>query len=719
MKRRQVLSALGAPFRAVGGGVKALAMRWSGQARSWWALRMPRSKFDYGKEVGDGRSSSIVVAVVNWMARTFPEAPLIVVEKKPDGSREQKVGHDLTQRLENPNPYYSGPLLWMATIVDWALSGNAYWLKVRSRADKVVQLWWVPSSMIEPRWPNDGLTFISHYDYKPDPARAAVAYDPRDVVHFRYGIDPLNTRKGLSQLRSLLREIFTDDEAANMTASLMRNIGVPGVLIAPDTPNVSVDKEGAMEIKDDFMAKVGGDKRGEPLVMTAPTKITMMSFSPEQMELKSIRRIPEERVTAVYGVAAVVVGLGAGLDRSTFNNFHEAREAGYEQNIIPTQRLMAADLKTQLLPDFDTNPSLDVAFDLTQVRVLQPDMDNLWERVNKGVNGGWFTVGQALREVGKKAGPEHDIYLRPMHIVEVAASKEGARSEDFPAMTNSAAQLIRAGFDPAEVLEALGLPPMTHLGLPPITVQPPPLDEGKSLKASFPDQLALTRRRLAQRFEGDLAKFFKGQSGRVRERMSGALGRNGKSALTANELLPTDEDGLLSAALRPLYLLALESGWETAGRAFGLGAEFAYDQPQIVAAIEAAQGRAERINGGTRRRISEALEAGTVAGYSLNQIADGVPGDDFRGLFARVEEGYKDFPLAVATTEAMWATNMGAASLYRVSGYQKVQMVDGGDHEPCASRNGRVVSIDAGMAASGEEHPHGTLSLVPVGGEGP
>ena len=47
------------------------------------------------------------------------------------------------------------------------------------------------------------------------------------------GIDPNNTRKGLSPLASLYREIFTDDEAANMTASLMRNIGVPGVVLSP------------------------------------------------------------------------------------------------------------------------------------------------------------------------------------------------------------------------------------------------------------------------------------------------------------------------------------------------------------------------------------------------------------------------------------------------------------------------------------------------------
>jgi hypothetical protein len=33
-------------------------------------------------------------------------------------------------------------------------------------------------------------------------------------VHFRFGLDPDDPRKGYSPLKSVLREVFTDDEAA-------------------------------------------------------------------------------------------------------------------------------------------------------------------------------------------------------------------------------------------------------------------------------------------------------------------------------------------------------------------------------------------------------------------------------------------------------------------------------------------------------------------------
>jgi phage portal protein BeeE len=41
-------------------------------------------------------------------------------------------GHPLSALLENPNSFYAGTQLWMASIFSWCIAGNAYWLKVRN-----------------------------------------------------------------------------------------------------------------------------------------------------------------------------------------------------------------------------------------------------------------------------------------------------------------------------------------------------------------------------------------------------------------------------------------------------------------------------------------------------------------------------------------------------------------------------------------------------------
>ena len=39
-------------------------------------------------------------------------------------------------------------------------------------------------------------------------------------------------------------------------------------------------------------------------------------------------------------------------------------------------------------------------YDIQSVRALQPDVDNLYKRVNMGVAGGWITIGEARQVVG-------------------------------------------------------------------------------------------------------------------------------------------------------------------------------------------------------------------------------------------------------------------------------------------------------------------------------
>jgi len=385
---------------------------------------LPRTKFDFAAEVGDGTGSSTVMAPLLWVARTFPEAPPALWEKLASGQEEPVRDHPLLRLLERPNGFYTGVVMWMATMLDWSVDGNAYWLKLRDRGGRVVELWWAPHWMIEPR--GDEQTLISHYEYRV--SGSPWLLPPDDVVHFRFGLDRDDPRKGQSPLKSVLREVFTDDEAANFTASLLRNMGVPGLVVSPDGA-ASPSPEDVAAVRAELKARVGGDSRGEAIVMSGPTKVQQFGFSPEQLLLKELRRIPEERVTAVLGVPAIVAGLGAGLDRSTFTNMAEAREAAYESGIIPTQRIISEDVRWQLLPEFEPDPFMwRFGFDLSKVRVLQEDLYRQAQRLNLAVNGGWGEVAEARRAMGLEVRDTDRIYLRPANMVEVPVDGGGPRA---------------------------------------------------------------------------------------------------------------------------------------------------------------------------------------------------------------------------------------------------------------------------------------------------
>lgn len=385
----------------------------------WRMLMLPSSRFDYAGAVGDGTGSSTVAAVLNWIARTFPEAPPALWKEDAYGQEEQILHHPMLHLLRKPNDYYTGLILWMATVVDYVVDGNAYWLKIRDQLGEVVQLWWVPHWMMEPR--GDETTLITHYDYTPNSEPVRISSD--DVVHFRFGLDPNDPKKGYSQLKSVLREVFTDDEAANFTASLLRNMGVPGLVISPEKGTV-LNPSDADAMKEYVREKFGGDKRGEAMVMTGPTQIEQFGFSPDQLNLRDLRRIPEERVSAATGIPAIVVGFGAGLERSTFTNMGEARAAAYEAGLIPTQRILSEEVLFQLLTDFEPDVfTFRFAFDLRHVRVLQEDLYRLVQRHDLAVRGGWEKVSEARRALGLTVDPAggDDVYLRMLNIYPAAS----------------------------------------------------------------------------------------------------------------------------------------------------------------------------------------------------------------------------------------------------------------------------------------------------------
>lgn len=690
MDRGKVLRLATAPLRLLRKALTAMVS----PPRALGMLLLPRTRYDYARDVGDGLGSSVVVAPVLWAARAFPEAPLALWRRLPDGEMERVGEHPLLDLVEYPNPYYSGPLLWMATVVDFMVTGNAYWAKVRDRRGQVTELWYIPAPLIEPVRPPDGSAYISHYEYRA--GVQLVRLEPSDVVHFRYGIDPNNTAKGLSPLASLLREIFTDDEAANFTASLLRNLGVPGVVIAPKDPDQEIPEEEAETIKLKWKQRFGGDNRGEPLVLGGPVQVMPLGFSPGEMDLKALRRIPEERVSAVLGVPAIVAGLGAGLDRSTFANYAEAREAAYESLIIPMQRLLAAELQTQLLPEFERDyRSFRVGFDLSNVRVLQEDVNRAAERWAVLVRNGIATRGEARAAFGLPVDDEvDDVYLVPVNVVPERASRQ-------PAQLTPEARALR-------------------------------------LKAvrERERRLVLALRRDAERLEAvfarELEREFEGLGRRAEEAylaVAAPKARGGNGTKQDEGLDAALIDAIIAAmriedwqatALTPLferhYLRVLEATVDTINAVLELGVDLPdYVQRNVVALGGKRVGLLDVV-GETRegifRGLTEARTLGMGPFEAARRIRELVPA----GRFVNAGPQYR--AVLIARTETKYAQNVSSILAYRQSpAVIAVQVLDaqlGPTDEECELLDGRVVSLDEAERLAEEEHPNGTRNFAPV-----
>ena len=414
--------------------------------------------FDHKKlaEVGDGTGNSAVIACLNVLATAFAEPNLLVSSRNSEGDYTREMNHPLTRLLRRPNPYMTQQLLANYIVTSLNAAGDAFIYKNRNARGQVVELVPLMPHLVEAKGNENEL--ITHFNYQPQgglQGDESVKIEKDDMIHIRQNVDPNNMRKGLAPLRGVLREIAGDEAAGQYTAALLHNMAVPGVILSPrDDAMGGPTREEAEAIAEMYKQKFGGKNRGAPMVLSGAMNVEVVSFSPDQMKLAELRRIPEERVSAVLGVPAVLAGLGAGLDSATYSNTKELREFFTESKMVPMWNMVASDLTHQLLrPEFGANDNQYCEYDIAGVRALADDKDNLYKRMNTAVQGGWVTIGEARKVVGLEADDRHDVYLRPLNMIQV--------TEDGSPLLNDQAESEPAKNDDESkaTLTTIGLPP--------------------------------------------------------------------------------------------------------------------------------------------------------------------------------------------------------------------------------------------------------------------
>lgn len=356
-----------------------------------------------------GDANSAVFACLQSLAVAVAE-PELRIYRTGQKERVEIPRMPLGELLRRPNPHFSLDMLLGYLVVSLHVDGNAYWRKIRAghaTRGNVVELWPVAPTRILPFTRSGSGDFITTYEYTSELGKHE-SIAPENIVHFRYGLDDKDHRLGCSPLRRLVSEISSDAQATRYADRLLANLAINGLTLTWDKDSNagnSLTQAQADEYKARIKAAFGGDNAGDVAVLSPGGSLSALGFSPEQMDLKVLHRVPEERISAVLGVPAIVAGLGAGLDRSTYSNFREAREAFTEQKLIPLWRQIAGEITLQLVVDFTSDPLVIADFDIGEIRALADDQNAKATRLKALVDGGILTKDEARAELGYEPLP--------------------------------------------------------------------------------------------------------------------------------------------------------------------------------------------------------------------------------------------------------------------------------------------------------------------------
>ena len=404
----------------------------SGQLQTLLRRALPGSTKDWARVAGDLGLNGVVASAIDWYVRNYPQATPRYYRPVDSQQAEPVEDHPVLQLMAQPDPMIMGSLFWGWVIQDFKLFGNTYLRKIRSTTRGVVTaLQFLPQDMVRPV--GNGINPLTHYVYTTDGRSFDIPVS--DIIHIRYGRDPSDIRLGRAPLTAVLREIATDNTASTTAYGLLANGAMPSLIVGPDAKETTVDMsmDDARQVKRQLHEDLTGDGSGGIVVMTGAYKMDRVSLTPSELALDSVRRVPEERICSALGINPMVLGLGSGLERSTYSNYERAQQAAWEDGMVPLLRTLADAITADLLPEYPETQQGDyVMYDLETVRALADDMQAEAVRAEKLYKAGIIDRAEAKRIAGLEAVPEDEGQLHPTAIpVQSGGGFEGAAVRSY------------------------------------------------------------------------------------------------------------------------------------------------------------------------------------------------------------------------------------------------------------------------------------------------
>lgn len=619
------------------------------------------------------RKNSVVYACIRLKGQSVPEAPLKVYGTTADGKREELPNHPLRKLIEYVNPYQTEFEFWELTCTYLDLVGRASWWKERDRTGRPVALWPLRPDRIAPM-----------LGKPPDPLLRGWAYfldgemyelPASDVMMFTYpdpGDETGGVIGGYGPLQVLAREVDADNEATSFTFALLKNYAMPGVVIKHKS---RLDEASAQQLKDKFRNKYGSLHRGEPAVIDMDADIVPVSQNLQQLEFPDLRSIAESRITAAFGVPAILVGVKVGLDHATYSNAAEAREFFTETTLSVMWRRLSDQVYSDLVPEYPDSMSITVKFDTSDVKALQGQKLQTAQRYADGFTKGALTINE-YRRLALDLPPlvGGDVRLLPITTQEVAAAEVTSVRTFLPAGVRTA----RSAADAA------------------------------GWGAAVERKVNALRDSLAPRLDAYWRKW-----GRA---VVAKLPTETKAAAIPDDLWPDEADAEMEKMLKAHWQASIDQSKIDAVALLSLDFDLPMDEVRSV--LGQVAGRVTKISDTTRNDIrtviSDALAGSEGQDYSGATLSD--IRDRLTGMF---EQTYHARSMAIARTESATAYNQGSVLSYRSSSVvDEVEIYDGDDcgwtsHDDPDLANGSVRSLDD-FADYPVAHPNCVRAGAPI-----
>jgi HK97 family phage portal protein len=407
---------------------------------------------DYAGFALDGyRGNSLVFAAVMYKIRALTAAPLRAYKGDPENPELLDADDPLAMLVARPNPHQSWTSFQSYATLYLNLGGSCYiYLDRDNKPDgPVVGMYPLRTDHVNiVAGKVKGQHTVKGYVYKPDGVRQGKTYLPEDIMHIKIpnALDSMGALgQGQAPLDAASKSLDVDQEVTSFLKLFFEHGMMPPMAFKFD---MTIDETTAAEAKERYKEIYGGTEGMlEPLILDSRGEIEKLGYSFEELGFEHIDNRNESRVLMPFGVPPILLGTRFGMERATDTNYKNARKQFWQDTMIPELHWFWSEYRYYLQGEGDEF----VAFDLSKVPALEPDVDALTTAAYKLWEMG-APAETAVATVGLKVKgdwPGADVSYLSMGAWPVGATTGTGESEEGqPEATDENRE--KSGFSPEQ-----------------------------------------------------------------------------------------------------------------------------------------------------------------------------------------------------------------------------------------------------------------------------
>lgn len=415
------------------------------------------------------RTQRSVRTVLGFVARNIAQIALHPFTLEADGDRARlDRTAELARVLRSPSPGSTAFRHMQTLVTDLGLWDRYAELKVRDTTGRIGLHRLPPRQWVFRR---DSLDTPTHIEYSPSGVGAVQTIPLDNCVWIDGYPHPDNLRT--SPMEALQDLLLEQTESAEYRAELWANGGRWSAWVERPLDSPPWSKTARTNFRNALIdGFTGGGARagGFPILEEGMQLHEATGITPEQAQQIESRKLSISEVAAHYHIPPVFVGV---LDNANYSNVSAYRQMLYDDVLGPSLRDIEQAYQDRLVPDLEDPDRVYVEFNVGEK--LRMSFEQQAQVLNTATGGPIMTRNEGRQRLNLRRidDPKCDELIVPLNL---AGADEASLS--LPDQINAATALIRAGFEPAAALRTVGLDPITHLDLVPITVKP--LDEPSS-----------------------------------------------------------------------------------------------------------------------------------------------------------------------------------------------------------------------------------------------